>query len=81
MVLFFQRTFLFWVALGFIVPYLLDGWRGVLWGGLVRMFLSHHITFSVNSICHTFGQRPFATGDRSTNQWLVGLTGAGRRLA
>jgi stearoyl-CoA desaturase (Delta-9 desaturase) len=77
MVLFFQRTFLLWVALGFIVPYLLDGWRGLLWGGLVRMFLSHHITFSVNSICHTFGQRPFATGDRSTNQWLVGLLALG----
>ncbi len=77
MALFFQRTFLLWVALGFVVPYLLDGWRGLLWGGLVRMFLSHHITFSVNSICHTFGQRPFDTGDRSTNQWLVGVLALG----
>lgn len=74
---FFQRTFLLWVALGFVIPYLLGGWQGLLWGGLVRMFLSHHITFSVNSICHTFGQRPFATGDRSTNQWLVGLLALG----
>jgi stearoyl-CoA desaturase (delta-9 desaturase) len=77
LVLFFQRSFLFWVGLGFLVPFLLDGWRGLLWGGLVRMFLSHHITFSVNSICHSFGQRPFATGDRSTNQWLVGLLALG----
>jgi len=74
---FFEQTFLLWVALGFIVPFALDGWQGLLWGGLVRMFLSHHITFSVNSICHTFGQRPFATGDRSTNQWLVGLLALG----
>lgn len=74
---FFERTFLLWVALGFIIPFALDGWQGLLWGGLVRMFLSHHITFSVNSICHTFGQRPFATGDRSTNQWLVGLLALG----
>lgn len=77
MVLFFQRTFLFWAALGFVMPYLIDGWRGLLWGGLVRMFLSHHVTWSVNSICHTFGQRPFATGDRSTNHWLVGLLALG----
>src|SRR5213080_3136666 len=41
------------------------------------MFISHHITFSVNSICHTFGQRPFDTGDLSTNQWLVGLVAMG----
>jgi len=76
-VLFFQRTFLLWVATGFIVPLALGGWHGLLWGGAVRMFLSHHITFSVNSICHTFGQRPFETGDRSTNQWLVGLLALG----
>jgi stearoyl-CoA desaturase (delta-9 desaturase) len=76
-VLFFQKTFLFWVALGFLIPYLLGGWTGVLWGGLVRMFLSHHVTWSVNSICHTFGRHPFDTGDRSTNQWLVGLLAMG----
>lgn len=76
-VLFFQKTFLVWVAVGFLIPYLLGGWTGVLWGGLVRMFLSHHITWSVNSICHTFGRRPFDTGDRSTNQWLVGLLALG----
>src|SRR6185295_9679778 len=39
--------------------------------------LSHHITWSVNSICHTFGQRPFETGDRSKNNWLVGLLALG----
>lgn len=76
-VLFFQKTFLCWVAVGFLIPYLLGGWTGLLWGGLVRMFLSHHITWSVNSICHTFGQHPFDTGDRSTNQWLVGLLAMG----
>ena len=76
-VLFFQRTFLFWLALGYVVPYVLGGWTGLLWGGLVRMFLSHHVTWSVNSICHTFGQRPFETGDRSTNQWLVGVLALG----
>ena len=67
---------------GFLIPYLLGGWTGVLWGGWVRVFLAHHVTFSVNSICHTFGQAPFETGDRSRNQWLVGLLafGEGRRF-
>jgi len=77
MVLFFQRTFYFWAILGVTVPFLFDGWRGLLWGGLVRMCLSHHVTFSVNSVCHTFGRRPFETGDRSTNHWLVALLGLG----
>jgi stearoyl-CoA desaturase (Delta-9 desaturase) len=43
----------------------------LLWGGLVRVFLLHHATFSINSICHFFGRRRFATPDRSTNvAWL-----------
>ncbi len=77
LVRFFERTFLLWVALGFVIPFAIGGWYGLLWGGLVRMFVSHHITFSVNSICHTFGQHPFDTGDRSMNQWLVGLLALG----
>ena len=44
---------------------------GLLWGGLVRIFICHHITFSINSICHYFGRRRFATPDQSTNvAWL-----------
>jgi stearoyl-CoA desaturase (delta-9 desaturase) len=74
---FFQRTFWIWVALSFAIPFALGGWTGLLWGGWVRVFLSHHITFSVNSICHTFGRSPYDTGDRSRNQWLVGLLAFG----
>ncbi|HZE04647.1 MAG TPA: fatty acid desaturase [Solirubrobacteraceae bacterium] len=45
--------------------------RGLVWGGLVRIFLVHHVTWSVNSICHFFGRRRFAIDDRSTNvAWL-----------
>ena len=45
--------------------------RGLIWGGLVRIFLVHHVTWSVNSICHFFGSRRFDTKDRSTNvAWL-----------
>jgi stearoyl-CoA desaturase (delta-9 desaturase) len=64
-------------VLGLLVPFALDGWRGLLWGGLVRLCLSHHITFCVNSVCHVFGRRPFDTGDRSTNQWLIGVLALG----
>lgn len=68
-----DRTWLVWVVLGLLFPLVIAGWSGFLWGGLVRVFLTHHITWSVNSICHTFGQRPFNTSDASRNNWIVGL--------
>jgi stearoyl-CoA desaturase (delta-9 desaturase) len=46
--------------------------RGLVWGGLVRAFFLHHITWSINSVCHFFGRRRFATEDHSTNvAWLA----------
>src|SRR5205807_3087891 len=49
--------------------------RGYIWGGLVRIFLVHHVTWSVNSICHFFGRRRFDIEDRSTNvAWLSVLS-------
>ena len=45
----------------------------MVWGGLVRIFLFHHMTWSVNSVCHTFGRRSFETADESRNNWLVAL--------
>jgi hypothetical protein len=51
---------------------LAGGLTGLLWGGVVRVFLLHHVTFSINSLCHYFGRRPFATGDESRNLgWLA----------
>jgi stearoyl-CoA desaturase (delta-9 desaturase) len=42
------------------------------WGGLVRVFLLHHVTWSINSVCHFFGRRRFAVDDHSTNVgWLA----------
>lgn len=75
--LFVSRTFVLWVGLGLLVPFLVDGWRGLLWGGLVRIFIMHHVTWSVNSVCHQFGQRTFNTPDQSRNQWVVGILGLG----
>jgi stearoyl-CoA desaturase (Delta-9 desaturase) len=49
--------------------------RGLVWGGLVRIFLVHHVTWSVNSVCHFFGRRRFDTDDQSTNvPWLAVLS-------
>jgi stearoyl-CoA desaturase (delta-9 desaturase) len=76
-VVFVSRTFIFWVILSLAIPFAIGGWTGLLWGGLVRIFLTHHITWSVNSVCHTFGKREFETRDQSRNEWIVGLLGLG----
>jgi stearoyl-CoA desaturase (delta-9 desaturase) len=76
-VVFVDRTFFLWVALSLLIPFAIGGWTGLLWGGLVRMFYVHHVTWSVNSVCHTFGKRTFETTDRSRNQWTVGLLALG----
>jgi len=77
LVVFVSRTFLLWVVLSLVIPFAIGGWTGLLWGGLVRMFLTHHVTWSVNSVCHTFGKREFETNDKSRNEWVVGLLGFG----
>jgi stearoyl-CoA desaturase (delta-9 desaturase) len=76
-VVFVSRTYWLWVVLGLAIPFAIGGWTGLLWGGLVRLFLSHHVTWSVNSICHTFGKREFVTNDQSRNEWIVGLLAFG----
>jgi stearoyl-CoA desaturase (delta-9 desaturase) len=49
--------------------------RGLVWGGLVRIFFVHHVTWSVNSVCHFFGSRRFDIDDHSTNvSWLAVLS-------
>ena len=54
---------------------LLGGWyglfAGLLWGGAIRIFLLHHVTFSINSICHFWGLRRFASSDESRNVWWL----------
>jgi stearoyl-CoA desaturase (delta-9 desaturase) len=75
-----------WAALGFLIPAIIGGlvtlsWNGVLtgliWGGLVRVFLVHHVTWSINSVCHLWGMRPFRSGDMSRNNVLLGILGLG----
>jgi len=66
-----------WMALSLLIPGLIGGWSGFIWGGLVRIFLVNHVTWSVNSICHCFGARPFEVHDESRNEWVVGLLAFG----
>jgi stearoyl-CoA desaturase (Delta-9 desaturase) len=64
-------------ALGFVLHGFTAGGalRGLVWGGLVRAFFLHHVTWSINSICHFFGRRRFAIEDHSTNVgWLALLS-------
>lgn len=56
---------------------LLGAATGLLWGGLVRIFFVHHITWSVNSLCHFLGSRRFETDDRSTNVFWLALPSLG----
>jgi stearoyl-CoA desaturase (Delta-9 desaturase) len=76
-----NRLFVPIALLGLLIPFAL-GWlvggdlraglTGLVWGGLVRVFLLHHVTWSINSVCHFFGRRRFATDDHSTNvAWLA----------
>jgi stearoyl-CoA desaturase (delta-9 desaturase) len=76
-----DRNFEWLVAAGLVIPaaagFLLTGTlagalTGLLWGGLVRVFVVHHVTWSVNSICHFLGTRRFVTEDESRNvAWLA----------
>jgi stearoyl-CoA desaturase (delta-9 desaturase) len=78
---FIDRTFILWAVLGLAAPFglgvaiggtITTGLTGLLWGGAVRMFVLHHITYSINSLCHFFGGRRFDTGDESRNLlWLA----------
>jgi stearoyl-CoA desaturase (delta-9 desaturase) len=83
---FVERTRDFWYLLGMAIPAVAAGvqmhsWQGVLlgflWGGLVRIFVVDQITFSVNSVCHLWGSRPFQTDDTSRNNLFVGVLGLG----
>ena len=63
---------------GFIVTgTALGALTGLLWGGLVRIFFVHHITWSVNSVCHFLGSRRFDTDDRSTNVFWLAIPSLG----
>jgi stearoyl-CoA desaturase (Delta-9 desaturase) len=78
--------FVAWAFLSLALPALIGGlatmswtgaWTAFFWAGLVRVALLHHVTWSINSICHTVGARPFTARDRSTNFWPLALLSFG----
>jgi len=81
---FVDRTFLVWAIGGLVVAFglgyaiggtLTAALTGLLWGGGVRMLVVHHVTYSINSLCHFFGRQRYATGDHSRNlAWLAPFT-------
>ncbi len=77
-----SRNFLLFVGLSLLIPFVLGFFLHgfslsgalwvLLWAGLVRMFFIHHVTWSINSVCHFFGRRRFEVEDKSTNvAWLA----------
>jgi stearoyl-CoA desaturase (Delta-9 desaturase) len=83
---FIDRTFALWVTAGLALPfaagYALSGTASgaltaLLWGGFVRIFLLHHMTFAINSLCHFFGRVRFATSDGSRNLSALALLSFG----
>ena len=51
--------------------------QGLVWGGLVRIFLVHHVTWSVNSACHIWGRRPYRSEDQSRDNVIFGILALG----
>jgi stearoyl-CoA desaturase (Delta-9 desaturase) len=81
-----DRLFPLWAAISLVAPAVLGGlitwsWAGALsaffWASLVRIFVLHHVTWSINSICHAIGERPFAARDKSANFWPLAILSFG----
>lgn len=81
-----SRAFPLIVTISMLAPAVLGGlltwsWLGALtgffWGSLIRIALVHHVTWSINSICHVFGNRPFNSRDLSSNVWWLAIPAMG----
>jgi stearoyl-CoA desaturase (delta-9 desaturase) len=81
-----SRQFPMWTAVSLLIPPIAGGlwtmsWHGALtaffWASLVRVAMLHHVTWSINSICHTVGNRPFNSRDKSGNVWWLAIPSMG----
>jgi stearoyl-CoA desaturase (Delta-9 desaturase) len=84
--LFIDKFYFAWVFLGLLIPGAFIGlwtgswygfFSGVIWGGLVRICLMQHATWSINSVCHVWGTREYSTTDHSTNNWICAVLALG----
>jgi stearoyl-CoA desaturase (delta-9 desaturase) len=82
----FQKNFVYVLLFTLLLPTALGGlltwsWQGAVtayfWAGLVRVAMVHHVTWSVNSVCHVFGERPFKTADKASNVWWLAILSFG----
>ena len=73
---FINKYYFLWFSLGLVIPGIIEGiitqsWlgflSGILWGGIIRIFVAQHLTYSINSLCHVYGNRFFKTEDKSRN--------------
>ncbi|MDQ3765644.1 MAG: acyl-CoA desaturase [Actinomycetota bacterium] len=81
-----SRQFSLWTVVSLLAPAVLGGlismsfWGALtafFWAGLIRVAVLHQVTFSINSICHMVGQRPFTTRDKATNVWPLAILSMG----
>jgi stearoyl-CoA desaturase (delta-9 desaturase) len=81
-----DRLFPLFAVVSLVIPFgigwaisgtVVGGLTAFLWAGLIRMALLHHVTWSINSVCHLWGRRPFATKDRSSNVASLALVSFG----
>lgn len=81
-----DQLYMVWVLLSVGIPFAvgvavrgtwLGGVEAMIWGGLIRIFLFQHVTWAINSVCHTFGKRPYTTSDQSRNVWMLALPSFG----
>ncbi|MGY1814270.1 acyl-CoA desaturase [Blastococcus sp. SYSU D00820] len=81
-----SKLFVVWAGVSLLLPGVIGGlvtqswagaWSAFFWAGLVRVALLHHVTWSINSVCHVVGSRPFVSRDRATNFWPLALLSAG----
>jgi stearoyl-CoA desaturase (Delta-9 desaturase) len=81
-----DKMFFFWVGVGLAIPFALGfafsgevtgALTALVWGGFVRVFVLHHVTWSINSVCHFFGRRRFETDDESRNVFWLALPSFG----
>jgi stearoyl-CoA desaturase (Delta-9 desaturase) len=86
-----DQLYFFWIALGLLIPAVglglyhgtVEGkfWQGffggLIWGGIARVALLQHVTWSVNSVCHVWGRRPFDCNDHSANNFAVAILSLG----
>jgi stearoyl-CoA desaturase (delta-9 desaturase) len=81
-----DRLYGLWILATFGIPFAVGyavggtawaGFEAFVWAGLIRIFIGHHVTWSINSICHMYGKRPYKARDESRNNWLLALPSFG----